>query len=110
LRGLGDAILGAAAQGSACATSTSALATFIGSGAVEAGCKAVIGQRLKLSGIRLGGAERWHLYRLAEALPLRSWDGTAVVPDAVVDVLRPLDSLPAVLINGRLPRTRWKRG
>ena len=28
------------------------LGMFIGSGAVEAGCKAVIGQRLKLSGMR----------------------------------------------------------
>ena len=28
------------------------LGLFVGSGAVEAGCKAVIGQRLKLSGMR----------------------------------------------------------
>lgn len=28
------------------------LGMFVGSGAVEAGCKAVIGQRLKLSGVR----------------------------------------------------------
>ena len=28
------------------------LAHFVGSGAVEAGCKAVVGQRLKLSGMR----------------------------------------------------------
>jgi len=28
------------------------LGHFVGSGAVEAGCKAVIGQRLKLSGMR----------------------------------------------------------
>ena len=28
------------------------LGFFVGSGAVEAGCKAVIGQRLKLSGMR----------------------------------------------------------
>ena len=28
------------------------LGMFVGSGAVEAGCKAVIGQRLKLSGMR----------------------------------------------------------
>jgi transcriptional regulator with XRE-family HTH domain len=51
--------------------------------------------------LRLDAAERWHLYRLAEALPLRSWARTAVVPDAVRDVLRSLDPLPAVLINGR---------
>ena len=34
-----------------CATSTSAPGLFVGSGAVEAGCKAVIGQRLKFSGM-----------------------------------------------------------
>jgi hypothetical protein len=28
------------------------LGMFVGSGAVEAGCKAVVGQRLKLSGMR----------------------------------------------------------
>jgi hypothetical protein len=51
--------------------------------------------------LQLDAAERWHLYRLAEALPLRSWARTAVVPDLVRDVLRSLDPLPAVLINGR---------
>ncbi len=51
--------------------------------------------------LRLDGAERWHLYRLAEALPLRSWARTTAIPDAVRDVLRALDPLPAVLINGR---------
>jgi transcriptional regulator with XRE-family HTH domain len=51
--------------------------------------------------LQLDGAERWHLYRLAEAVPLRSWAKTAVVPDAVGDVLAALDPLPAVLINSR---------
>jgi transcriptional regulator with XRE-family HTH domain len=51
--------------------------------------------------LRLDGAERWHLYRLAEAMPVRSWAQAAVVPDAVGEVLRSLDPLPAVLINGR---------
>jgi transcriptional regulator with XRE-family HTH domain len=51
--------------------------------------------------LRLDGAERWHLYRLAEALPVRSLAAAAAVPDAVCDVLRSLDPLPAVLINGR---------
>jgi transcriptional regulator with XRE-family HTH domain len=51
--------------------------------------------------LQLDGAGRWHLYRLAEALPLRSWAATTVVPDAVRDVLRSLDPLPAVLINSR---------
>jgi len=51
--------------------------------------------------LRLDGAGRWHLYRLAEAMPLRSWAKTTVVPDAVTDVIRSLDPLPAVLINSR---------
>jgi transcriptional regulator with XRE-family HTH domain len=51
--------------------------------------------------LRLDGAGRWHLYRLAEAMPLRSWAKATVVPDAVRDVLRSLDPLPAVLINSR---------
>jgi transcriptional regulator with XRE-family HTH domain len=51
--------------------------------------------------LHLDGAERWHLYRLAEALPLRSWATTTVLPDSVADVLAALDPLPAVLINSR---------
>ena len=51
--------------------------------------------------LRLDGAERWHLYRLAEALPMRSLAKTSDVPETVRDVLRSLDPLPAVLINAR---------
>jgi len=51
--------------------------------------------------LQLDGAERWHLYRLAEAMPVRSLAEPSAVPDAVRDVLRSLDPLPAVLINGR---------
>jgi hypothetical protein len=51
--------------------------------------------------LQFDGAERWHLYWLAEAMPMRSWAPSTVVPDAVGDVLRSLDPLPAVLINGR---------
>jgi transcriptional regulator with XRE-family HTH domain len=51
--------------------------------------------------LHLDGAERWHLYRLAEALPLRKWATTTVVPDEIADVVRALDPLPAVLINTR---------
>jgi transcriptional regulator with XRE-family HTH domain len=49
--------------------------------------------------LRLDAAGRWHLYRLAEATPLRSWAGSAQVPESVRAVLRSLDPLPAVLIN-----------
>ena len=51
--------------------------------------------------LRLDGAGRWHLYRLAEAMPVRSWATATAVPDAVSDVIRSLDPLPAVLINSR---------
>jgi transcriptional regulator with XRE-family HTH domain len=49
--------------------------------------------------LRLDPAGRWHLYRLAGATPLRSWDGSARIPDSVRAVVRSLDPLPAVLIN-----------
>ncbi len=51
--------------------------------------------------LRLDGAERWHLYRLAEALPVQSLARTTDVPEAVREVMRSLDPLPAVLINAR---------
>jgi transcriptional regulator with XRE-family HTH domain len=49
--------------------------------------------------LRLDPAGRWHLYRLAGATPLRSWAGSARIPDSVRAVVRSLDPLPAVLIN-----------
>jgi transcriptional regulator with XRE-family HTH domain len=51
--------------------------------------------------LQLDTPERWHLYRLAEAMPLRAWAKATVIPEVVRDVLRSLDPLPAVLINGR---------
>lgn len=51
--------------------------------------------------LKLDSAERWHLYRLAEAMPQRLWAATAVAPDGVREVLRSLDPLPAALINSR---------
>jgi hypothetical protein len=51
--------------------------------------------------LRLGPAEREHLYRLAEATPLRAWADSAVVPDALRTVLHGLDPLPATLLNSR---------
>ena len=52
------------------------------------------------STLRLDGAERWHLYRLAEALPVRSTE-TDVVPEGVGAVLRSVEPYPAVLMNSR---------
>jgi hypothetical protein len=51
--------------------------------------------------LRLDQAGRWHLYRLAEATPVRSWTASDVVPEAVLEVLRSLDPLPATLTNSR---------
>ncbi len=55
--------------------------------------------------LRLDMAEHRHLYQLAEATPLRSWDqaiGVSVpVPAPVLVLMRSLNPLPAVLVNGR---------
>ena len=51
--------------------------------------------------LRLDQAGRWHLYRLAEAMPVRSWTISDVVPEAAIDVLESLDPAPAMLINSR---------
>jgi hypothetical protein len=51
--------------------------------------------------LRLDRAEREHLYRLAEATPLRAWDAATAVSDAVRGVLHGLDPMPATLINSR---------
>jgi hypothetical protein len=51
--------------------------------------------------LRLDRAEREHLYRLAEATPLRVGTESTVVPAALREVLHGLDPLPATLINSR---------
>jgi transcriptional regulator with XRE-family HTH domain len=51
--------------------------------------------------LRLDPAERWHLYRLAEATPLRTACVQDVVPDSVREIVHSLDPLPASLTNGR---------
>jgi hypothetical protein len=51
--------------------------------------------------LKLDRVEREHLYRLAEATPVRSWTESTVIPDSARDVVRGLDPLPATLINGR---------
>jgi hypothetical protein len=51
--------------------------------------------------LRLDLPEREHLYRLAEATPVRSFADSAVVPPAVLDILGSFSPCPAVLVNGR---------
>src|SRR5882724_3926810 len=51
--------------------------------------------------LRLDRAEREHLYRLAEATPLRTERMRQVIPDTIREILQSLDPLPASLINSR---------
>jgi transcriptional regulator with XRE-family HTH domain len=51
--------------------------------------------------LRLDRAERWHLYVLAEAVPVVVSHGHCAVPEAIVGIVRSLDPLPAVLTNAR---------
>jgi MmyB-like transcription regulator ligand binding domain/Helix-turn-helix domain len=51
--------------------------------------------------LRLDRAERWHLYRLAEAMPLLAATARGPVPFEVSEIVRALDPLPATLTNGR---------
>ena len=51
--------------------------------------------------LRLDRAEREHLYRLAEATPLRTECVRLVVPDTIREIVHSLEPLPARLINTR---------
>jgi transcriptional regulator with XRE-family HTH domain len=51
--------------------------------------------------LRLDRAEREHLYRLAEATPLRTQCARQVVPGTIREIVHSLDPLPASLINSR---------
>jgi transcriptional regulator with XRE-family HTH domain len=51
--------------------------------------------------LRLDRAEREHLYRLAEATPLRTECARLVVPDTIREIVHSLEPLPARLINTR---------
>ncbi|HVX44164.1 MAG TPA: helix-turn-helix transcriptional regulator [Mycobacteriales bacterium] len=51
--------------------------------------------------LKLDGPERWHLYRLAEATPVRS-PGEQPIPPSVDALLRSLDPVPAVLLDAQL--------
>jgi transcriptional regulator with XRE-family HTH domain len=51
--------------------------------------------------LRLDRPERWHLYVLAEAVPVSVSTGRCTVPDTIAEILRALDPLPAVVTNAR---------
>jgi len=51
--------------------------------------------------LRLDRAERWHMYVLAEAVPVLVSEGHGPVPEAITEIVRSLDPLPAVIINAR---------
>jgi transcriptional regulator with XRE-family HTH domain len=51
--------------------------------------------------LRLGRAEREHLYRLAEATPLRTECARTAVPETIREIVYSLEPLPASLINSR---------
>jgi transcriptional regulator with XRE-family HTH domain len=51
--------------------------------------------------LRLDRVEREHLYRLAEATPLRTECARKAVPDTIREIVHSLDPLPAALINSR---------
>ena len=51
--------------------------------------------------LRLDRVEREHLYRLAEATPLRTECSRKAAPDTIREIVHSLDPLPASLINSR---------
>ena len=51
--------------------------------------------------LRLDQVEREHLYRLAEATPLRTECSRKAAPDTIREIVHSLDPLPASLINSR---------
>src|SRR5271157_236959 len=53
------------------------------------------------STLRLDRVEREHLYRLAEATPVRTECSRRAVPATIREIVHALDPLPASLINSR---------
>ncbi len=51
--------------------------------------------------LRLDRAERWHMYVLAEAVPVAVSTGRCPVTEAVTEIVHALDPLPAVVTNTR---------
>ena len=93
------------------------LGMFVGSGAVEAGCKAVIGQRLKLSGMRwsIPGATAIATLRCQEASgrweqiwqrPHNQTAAASTRPSASVSTLRPPASQADRPVPTKLAHTR----
>ena len=51
--------------------------------------------------LRLDRAERWHMYVLAEAVPVAVSTGRCSVTEAITEIVHTLDPLPAVVVNTR---------
>jgi len=51
--------------------------------------------------LRLDRAERWHMYVLAEAVPVAVSTGRCPVTEAITEILLALDPLPAVVADAR---------
>jgi transcriptional regulator with XRE-family HTH domain len=51
--------------------------------------------------LRLDRAERWHMYVLAEAVPVAVSTGRCQLTEALTEILRALDPLPAAVTNSR---------
>jgi hypothetical protein len=51
--------------------------------------------------LRLDRAEREHLYRLAEATPVRTERVRTTLPDTLREIVHSLEPLPAILVNSR---------
>jgi transcriptional regulator with XRE-family HTH domain len=51
--------------------------------------------------LKLDRAERWHMYVLAEAVPVAVSSGRCSVSDTIVEILQALDPLPAVMVDAR---------
>jgi transcriptional regulator with XRE-family HTH domain len=51
--------------------------------------------------LRLDRAERWHMYVLAEAVPVAVSSGRCPLTGAITEILQALDPLPAAAVNSR---------
>jgi transcriptional regulator with XRE-family HTH domain len=51
--------------------------------------------------LKLDRAERWHMYVLAEAVPVAVSSGRCSVSDTIMEILQALDPLPAVMVDAR---------